>query len=173
LVGTFLRNNADEHARSNMRRCHHQNTVVGSIASHVYIPSLRALAESAFPFGFRCVVTQPFDAAHAAELLSSATNLRVHALPVPVPPLLPRQRFCRAPEDAYYGWRRTHLHKVSDRLLSHGPCTLRCTSVTLVSPPALHCVSLLTDSPVLHQCILFSPPALYCVCSCSSMLFSL
>jgi len=95
-----------------MSRCQFKGTVIGTIASVVYVEQLLKLAASAQRFGFGCVVTLPFDATHAVRLAKEHAML--HALPAPDPPLLPRPQFCNSP---LYGWRRTHLQKM--RLWRH------------------------------------------------------
>ena len=90
-----------------MERCASDNTVVASVASGSYIPSIKALAESASAVGFPCTVTQPYDSAHAALLRSE----KLFLLPLPPAPLLPRRQFCEK-EQPLYGWRRAQLHKM-------------------------------------------------------------
>jgi len=89
-----------------MELCAYANTVIGSIASGSYVKNLLVLAESAVPLGFACIVTQPYDTAHADELRRYP---RIHMLSVPAEPLLPRGQWCGT---SLYGWRRVHLHKV-------------------------------------------------------------
>lgn len=88
-----------------MELCAYRNTVVGSIASGSYVPNIHALASSVAPHGFACLVTQPYDMAHKQSL----RHRRIHLLPPPLLPLLPRQEWC---SNGMYGWRRVHLHKV-------------------------------------------------------------
>jgi hypothetical protein len=79
--------------------------VIVSIASGVYVKSLRVLASTAAEHGFRCVATLPYTAEHADELRGP----HVHVLPTPHPPLLPRPNWCNT---TLYGWRRTGLYKM-------------------------------------------------------------
>ena len=94
-----------------MSRCHFNGTIIGAIASPVYVRQLFRLAESAKPFGFGCVVTLPLDVQHATLFRNRS---EAYVLPAPNPPLLPRPAFCESNTlySAQYGWRRTHLQKV-------------------------------------------------------------
>mmetsp|Transcript_29191 Transcript_29191/g.61378 ORF Transcript_29191/g.61378 Transcript_29191/m.61378 type:complete len:402 (+) Transcript_29191:1-1206(+) len=107
---------------SSIGRCALKKTVIATVASGVYIPSAVELAMSAADVGYKCIVSQPYDKAHAAALASAAAAKQgpriskshplIHVLPVPKKPLLPERMFCDTVNKKGYGWRRTHLHKM-------------------------------------------------------------
>jgi hypothetical protein len=86
--------------------CAVQNTVVGTVASASFLPGLTNLARSAKAVGFPCVVVQAFD------WFDALLNESYAVLPVPSPPLLPRQMWCNSSMRHQYGWRRSQLYRV-------------------------------------------------------------
>eukprot|EP00310_Coccolithus_braarudii_P020851 CAMPEP_0183338416 /NCGR_PEP_ID=MMETSP0164_2-20130417/5719_1 /TAXON_ID=221442 /ORGANISM="Coccolithus pelagicus ssp braarudi, Strain PLY182g" /LENGTH=418 /DNA_ID=CAMNT_0025508267 /DNA_START=677 /DNA_END=1931 /DNA_ORIENTATION=- len=99
---------ATDPAIEGARRCAQSNTVIVTVVSTSYIPSVVAMAEGVSKAGYLCVVVQP---SHPSPLLS---HQLLFALP-PIPDVLPEPGWCDKANvgmpTAKYGWRRSHLHR--------------------------------------------------------------
>ena len=83
--------------------CAKNGTVVGTVASQSYRPSLLKAARAALATGFACVAVSAFD---------DFPELHTNPLIRPLPPatLLPNPHFCTT-RSHKYGWRRSQLYR--------------------------------------------------------------
>jgi hypothetical protein len=87
--------------------CAQNNTIIGTVASRAYVPSLLRFASTAATIGFSCVVVQPMD-----ELAELHSNPRLRVLGLPAQRLLPEPQWCQKAElKGSYGWRRSQFYK--------------------------------------------------------------
>ena len=96
---------------ADISRCAANNTVVGTMAANFELQVMLPLARSAFEVGFPCIVVMPFEAISIAEL-NHADSALLFVLPVPDPPLLPRQRWCNYSSHHDYIHRRRQLYRI-------------------------------------------------------------
>ena len=96
---------------ADISRCAANNTVVGTTAANFELQVMLPLARSAFEVGFPCIVVMPFEAISIAEL-NHADSALLFVLPVPDPPLLPRQRWYNYSSHHDYIHRRRQLYRI-------------------------------------------------------------
>jgi len=85
--------------------CAKQNTVIASAVAPDGLATILPLADSAIASGFACIVVQP------VEAFRTAVPEKILPLPLPVPALLPRGRWCNKSASDYLK-RRLQFHRV-------------------------------------------------------------